>query len=139
MLLYYNPLSQKIKHIQGLLLPFHAELSYTSLFHISCRSLCAARLFRALPHQYMQGLLEAETINRREEEIQRRFHDISNREEASKERFLIEVGCEDTDLRLDLYVDLMLTNVAKYVSRLEKGMSQKSIPVNMLKAAVVTR
>lgn len=92
----------------------------------------------ALPHQYMQGLLEAETRNRREEEIQRRFHDISNREEASKERCLIEVGCEDTDLRLDLYVDLMLTNVAKYVSRLEKGMSQKSIPVNMLKAAVVT-
>jgi hypothetical protein len=93
----------------------------------------------ALPHQYMQGLLEAETKNRREEEIQRRFHDISNREEASKKRCLIEVGCEDTDLRLDLYVDLMLTNVAKYVSRIERGMSQKSIPVNMLKAAVVPR
>ena len=92
----------------------------------------------ALPHEYMQGLLEAETKNRREEEIQRRFHDISNRAEASKERCLIEVGCQDTDLRLDLYVDLMLTNVAKYVSRIERGMSQKSIPVNMLKAAAVT-
>lgn len=73
-----------------------------------------------------------EGADRHIEHIRQRQNAIAGRGLATKERFVLDFECDETDSVLQLYETIMADNVAKYVKRLQHAMSAETIPVNMI-------